>query len=358
MWAVQMAKKALEESTGGASSITYGLNQVSFLQLARSGSNLKSSADLANFEAVRLVRELAKKQRSSALAQLAKRMASAVRLSAASGEDPFVKVKGLLTDMISKLEAEAGSDAKQDAYCKDEMADSNAKKDDKSALIEELSTKISQMSAKSASLKDSVATLQKELADLAATQTHMNKIRSEESSLFATTKTELTEGIKGVGIALKTLREYYAQNKDHEANDGAAGGIVGMLEVIEADFTKGLAEAESAESSALKEYEDTTKQNEVEKAAKDQDVSYQTKEAAGLDKAVTEVTADRATTQSELDAVQEYLTKLEAMCVAKPETYAERADRRAAEIAGLKQALSILDGEASLLQRKMLRRVQ
>jgi len=357
--AVQMAKKALDESTGGASSITYGLNQVSFLQLARSGSNLKSSADLANFEAVRLVRELAKKERSGALAQLAKRMASAVRLSAASGEDPFVKVKGLLTDMISKLEAEAGSDAKQDAYCKDEMADSNAKKDDKSALIEKLSTKISQMSAQSESLKDSVATLQKELAELAATQSHMDKIRSEESALFATTKKELTEGIKGVGIALKTLREYYAQSKDHEANDGAAGGIVGMLEVIEADFTKGLAEAESAESNALQEYEATTQDNEVEKAAKDKAVSYETKEAAQLDKAVTEVTADRATTQSELDAVQEYLTKLEGMCVAKPETYADRADRRASEIAGLKQALSILDGEASLLQRKTkLRRVQ
>merc|ERR1719188_2663883 len=253
-------------------------------------------------------------------------MASAVRLSAASGEDPFVKVKGLLTDMISKLEAEAGSDAKQDAYCKEEMADSNAKKDDKTALIEKLSTKISQMSAQSTSLKDSVATLQQELADLAATQSHMDKIRSEESALFATAKKELTEGIEGVGIALKTLREYYAQSKDHEANDGAAGGIVGMLEVIEADFTKGLAEAESAESSALQEYE---------------------------------ATADRATTQSELDAVQEYLTKLEGMCVAKPETYADRADRRASEIAGLKQALSILDGEASLLQRKTkLRRVQ
>merc|ERR1719262_1584079 len=285
-------------------------------------------------------------------------MASAVRFSATNGEDPFAKVKGLITDMISKLESEAGADAKHDAYCNEEMSDSNAKKDEKSTLVEKLSTKISQMSAQSASLKDSVATLQKELADLAATQQHMDKIRSEESSLFATAKKELTDGIKGVGIALKTLREYYAQSKDHEANDGAAGGIVGMLEVIQADFTKGLAEAESGESSAQQEFEATTQQNEVEKAAKDQDVSYQTKEAAGLDKAVTEVTADRANTQSELDAVQEYLTKLEGMCIAKPETYAERADRRAAEIAGLKQALSILDGEASLLQRKMLRRVQ
>ena len=46
----------------------------------------------------------------------------------------------------------------------------------------------------------------------------------------------------------------------------------------------------------------------------------QTKEAAGLDKAVVEATNDRATTQAELDAVEEYLRKLEGMCVAKPET--------------------------------------
>merc|ERR1719293_624373 len=140
--AVQTALKVLKEATGGASSITYA--QVSLLEIASTG--LKSSADLANFEAVRLVRELAKKEHSAALAQLAKRMTSAMRFSAANGEDPFAKVKGLLTDMIAKLEAEAGSDAKHDAYCNEEMADSNAKKDDKTALIEKLSTKISQMS--------------------------------------------------------------------------------------------------------------------------------------------------------------------------------------------------------------------
>eukprot|EP00959_Pyramimonas_sp_CCMP1952_P224590 4696202-Pyramimonas_sp.AAC.1 len=53
-------------------------------------------------------------------------------------------------------------------------------------------------------------------------------------------------------------------------------------------------------------------QNKIEKTAKDQDVKYQGKEAADLDKAVVEATSDRASTQEELDAVLEYLAALES----------------------------------------------
>merc|ERR1740127_352740 len=65
---------------------------------------MSSSADLAKLEAVRFVRDLSRKSKSPALAQLASRMDAAVRLGSAAGEDPFAKVKGLITDMIATLE--------------------------------------------------------------------------------------------------------------------------------------------------------------------------------------------------------------------------------------------------------------
>merc|ERR1711972_245885 len=70
--ALAEAKKVIKETTGGAEDISYGLNQVSFIQTAR--SHLTSSADLRGFEAVRRVRDLARKQNSAALAQLAQRL--------------------------------------------------------------------------------------------------------------------------------------------------------------------------------------------------------------------------------------------------------------------------------------------
>merc|ERR1719502_748915 len=104
------------------------------------------------------------------------------------------------------------------------------------------------MTAASAKLKEEVATLSKELADLAASQAEMDKVRAEEKAAFEKNKPEMEEGLEGIKLALKVLRDYYAkEDKAHEAAEGAGGGIIGMLEVIESDFTKGLAEMISIE---------------------------------------------------------------------------------------------------------------
>jgi len=348
--ALATAKKIIKESTGGAAGQSYGLNQVSFLQVER--AQVASGADLAKFEAVRFVRDLARKSKAPALAQLASRMASAMRLGAAAGEDPFAKVKGLITDMISTLESEAEEDANQKAYCDKEMSETTAKKDELTAESDKLSTKIAQDKAASAKLKEEVATLQKELADMAKAKADADKLRAEEKATYEKNSAEMELGIEGVKKALSVLKEYYAKaDKSHDSAEGAGSGIIGLLEVAESDFTKGLTEMTAAEETAAADYEAYCKEDEIATATKQKDVEYKTKEAAGLDKNVAELSTDLQAVTDELTAVLEALDKLKEMCVAKAEPYAERKARREAEIAGLKEALQILEGEAVLLQK-------
>merc|ERR1719149_506233 len=102
----------------------------------------------------------------------------------------------------------------------------------------------------------------------------------------------------------------------------------------------------SDEETSASEYEIITKDNAIAKTTKEQDVKYKTKEAKSLDKAAAEHSADREGLQTELDAVLDYDVKIKEQCIAKAEPYEERKKRREAEIAGLKDALAILDGEA------------
>jgi chromosome segregation ATPase len=338
------AKQALTDNTEGADKLSYGLSQVSLLQLS-------SGTDLANFEAVHLVRDLARKVKSAELAQLASRMASAIRFGAGNADDPFGKVKGLIADMIERLESEAQADASHKSYCDKELAESNMKKDDKSATVDKLSTKIDQMTSRSAQLKQEVAGLQQALADLARSGAEMTQMRHEENKDFVSNKADMQQGLEGVKLALKILREYYASSKSHAAADGAGSNVIGLLEVVESDFSKGLAEMTAAEDSAQASYETESKENEIEKTAKEQDVAYKTKESVGLDKAVAEASSDKAAVQTQLDAVNEYLATLKKQCVAEAETYDERKARFDAEIDGLKEALRVLESETVLLQR-------
>jgi len=333
--ALATAKKIIIEATS--------LAQVSFIQTsARSGDS----------EAVRFVRHLAQKQSSSLLAQLASRMASEIRFGSGSQDDIFAKIKGLITDMVAKLEAEAEADATKKAYCDKELAETNQKKDDKTAEIEKLSAKIEQQAAQAAKLKGEIATLESELAALIRAQATMDKIRAEEKAAWEVNSAETEKGLNGIKLALKVLNEYYAKaDKAHSSGDGASTGIIGLLEVAESDFAKGLAEMNAAEETAAAAYEQETKENEILKVTKEQDVKYKTKEATGLEKSNAELTSDKENVEVELSAVAEYLKKIEDECIAKPETYEDRKARREAEIAGLKEALTVLENETAFIQK-------
>jgi len=233
-----------------------------------------------------------------------------------------------------------------------------------------LTSKIDRAAAKSSGLKADVKQLQGELAALAKQQAEMDSIRAETHASFSIAKSELTEGLTGVRKALGVLRDYYggaaamlqkdstdfmqqpAKPEEHAAASGAGGSIINILEVCESDFATNLAKEETEEADAAADYDKTTQENKVTNALKSQDVKFKIQEAASLDKTISEFSSDRDTTNSELSAVNEYYGQINERCIAKPETYESRKGRREAEISGLKEALSILEGEAAFLQRR------
>merc|ERR1719498_2354254 len=136
--AIATARKVLKESTGGAAEQSY-----SFLQL-------QSRSDMKNAELVTLVKKLAHQHHSAALAQLASRIKAVMSYG---GDDVFAKVKGLISDMIAKLEKEAEAEATEKAYCDEEISKTESKKSELEGVISKLTSKIDLAAAKSAELK-------------------------------------------------------------------------------------------------------------------------------------------------------------------------------------------------------------
>jgi len=360
---IATAKKILQETSSGAVSQSYDFLQVS--------SQLRTSTDLVKSEVLTAVKGLARRSHSAALAQLASKMSVVMQYGGANQNDVFTKIKGLINDMIAKLEKEAEEDAAEKAYCDEEMAKTEAKKQELDDEIEKLTSKIDKAAAKSTRLKGQVKDAQAFLAALAKTTAEMNKLRQEQNAAYKQAKADLELGLGGVQKALEVLREYYggaaamiqdssfgafmqqpAKPAKHEKSGGAGGSIIGILEVCESDFSKNLAAEEAQESDSLEAYEQQTQENKIMKVTNEQDVKYKTQEFKGLDKEISEVTADKETSSTELAAVMEYYGKIKDRCVAKPETYEERTKRRTAEIEGLKQALQILNDETAFVQRK------
>jgi len=374
--ALATAKKIIKEKTGGASKRAYDELQTdaptdvdSFLQIrsrthteirARTRTGVK--ARQIKDRVVSMIQGLAKETGVPALAQLAMRIRSLSMMSA----DPFAKVKGMIQEMIEKLVKEAQEEAEHKAFCDKEMAETEAKKADKEEEVDDLNTKIDRAAAKIAKLKETIALLEKELGKIAAEQKTADETRMAEKEAWGAAKSDFEQGLEGVQMALEVLRDYYAEKDDAALiqgaqsdlgdamslaqsgkSSGAASGIIGMLEVAESDFSKMLAEGSAAEDQAQSEYEALTEDNKVLTAEKETAVKYKGKDKKETEAFLSETKDDLGTTQEELDAVLEYYDKLKPQCIAKPEPYAERKKRREKEIAGLKEALDILEAESA-----------
>merc|ERR1719161_3141798 len=99
-----------------------------------------------------------------------------MEMATAAGSDPFVKVRGLIEDMIAKLVEEANQEATQKAFCDEEIGKSKASQAEKTATLDKLQSRIDTASATKAELEQSIKELESEIAGIDKAQAEATKI--------------------------------------------------------------------------------------------------------------------------------------------------------------------------------------
>eukprot|EP00397_Hematodinium_sp_SG-2012_P020838 GEMP01021495.1.p1 GENE.GEMP01021495.1~~GEMP01021495.1.p1 ORF type:complete len:679 (+),score=280.44 GEMP01021495.1:99-2135(+) len=344
--ALEEARRIIAEATGGASGRQYR----EFIQMS-------AHSDFHTYDkVVSSIKALGKKDNDFAFTQLAGQIRAAVSMSA----NPFGKVQELIKSMITRLIVQAEEEASHKAFCDKETSANEAKRDKLQAESTKLSTRIEKGTATVAKLKEQVSELRAALASMAKSQKDLDVMRAEEHEEFVKSKADFEQGVAGVRGALKILRDYYANQgaalvqqpavSVHAASADSSTGIISLLEVVESDFARSLAEAEAAEDDAQSVYEKTTQDNRVSTATKNASVQGKEQEAARVEQQINDSTTDRDGVNEELSAVLEYLEKLRPQCTTEPESYEERKARREHEIEGLKNAMNILENDTAFTQ--------
>merc|ERR1719443_1554028 len=252
------------------------------------------------------------------------------------------------------------------------MGKSKKSKADKESKLDKFQARIDKASSALEELKEAVKELEAELAEIDTAQAEATKIRTEESTDNIKAMKDFKDSADAVISAIGVLKSFYeggafiqtssrsktmSKAKQPEfggAKADAGGSIISVLEVAEEDFTRLYAEVDASESAAADAYEKLSTDNKVSKATKSAEVKGKLSEIKGLEVQLQQATEDHASTSEELDAVLAYLDKLKPQCETKAMSYEEKVAKRNAEIEGLKEALSILEGTAaaSFLERR------
>jgi len=283
-----------------------------------------------------------------------------------AASDPFVKIRGLIEDMIAKLVKEAEEDATHEAFCQKEMGASKKAQDDKQMKVDKYKVRIDKAATEVATLTEDVKTLEKEVAEIDKAQAEATEIRNTEHADYVKASTDFKESAEAVAKAIEVLKNFYEgsfiqlsatttlKSKQPElggAKSDTAHTIISVLEMSEEDFTTLLAETEETENEAAKKYKELSDENKIAKSTKMADAKGKESNIKSLKVSLEHHREDHASVSKELDAVNAYIEKLRPECESKAMSYEEKKAAREAEIEGLKEALQILSGNGMALMQ-------
>jgi len=309
----------------------------------------------------------------------AKRLKSPVLMMAAlkaraAKEDHFVKVRGLIKDLIKRLEDETLAESSHKEFCDQQASQAVSDRDDAQSTKEEKDKKISIEETQVKSLTNEIAKLSAEISGNRKALLEATELREAEKANNEQVSADSQLSMERIDQAIEILHKFYdnalvqkkvgkfvPRDSDREGNtvgdlapddafheeyhgqQAASKGIFGLLEVLKSDFQKQISATQDSEEAAQGEFDTFKKENEKDTGNKEG--SKDTKDTMVTDskEELLDLTDSRKEAAASYDIAVEKLGKVRNMCVDKDETYEERTAKREQEIEALKQAHAVLE---------------
>jgi len=330
---------------------------MAFLQVNKKASESKSKKVLS------FLTEQAKVLKSAAISTLL------AKIEVGAGLDHFVKVRGMIKDLIAKLEADAEAEATTKSFCDEEMKKSIEKRDAAIAGKEETSATIDQKKTEIADLVAEIDDLANQLAELRKGLFEAEQLREKERLENEETLAQAKEGKASIESAIKVLKEFYGEafaqfvpagagrdgktvsdlapdtgfDGKYGGMQDAAKGIFGFLEIIQSDFERTIKTVEEAEEEAATAHEEYKTETEADIKAKE----GTKKEKEDLKKTTEEELVEAEDKfkdfKKELKEAKDELADLKPICLGPEQSWEDRRKQQKQEIEALKQALAILE---------------
>merc|ERR1719393_1086152 len=247
-------------------------------------------------------------------------------------EDPFVKVKKMIKDLIVRLMEEANEESEHKGWCDQELSTNKQTRDTKSSQVEELTSTKDALTAEIAKLTEEAADLTAAIASIDAAVAEATAQRQAESAKNKETIKDAQEAQTAVSQAVAVLKEFYAKaatatalvqqpevdapetfDKAYKGMGGESGGVLGMLEVIQSDFSR-LEVETTAEEEASDAFERFSAESDKDKSVKNKTLQHKINTKASKNGDLTDCVKDLKATQEELDAALAYFDKLKPNC--------------------------------------------
>lgn len=329
------------------------------------GNRIPAEPDNWRSEAVELLKMQAKGSHSPLL----------LRVVTAASEDPLGKVKQLIQELVERLLKEAAEEASHKGWCDKEMARAVQARDTNADAIAEVNGNLAVGEARRAKLAETIEDIDNEIKDLDATITKAKELRKKESAQNADSIKQAEDGRNSVAQAIDILDKFYKSaakeaktsllqlsrkssnalntsskpapdagfSSKYAGSQDAKDGVIGMLEVVKADFEREIKETEESEEKAKRELNELETTSESSSAAKKEAKKAHEKSLAEADEENESDRANLKKYQGLLDSALAELAALHAPCMGGGMTAEERKIQREEEMDALKKVLCILD---------------